>query len=258
MRRGLARIVDHRRIHGNVWATWFQAPELALGAEIGQFLMVHTPAAWDTFWPRAFSYHRFRPDPAGSRQFALLYKTAGRGTSWLAERSPGEELEAFGPLGHGFRLRPGSQQLLLVAGGIGIAPLVGLAEQEAEHGRSLTLLMGARTADDLYPAELLHPAVEYLVTTEDGSAGQKGLVTDLFARHMDWADQVFACGPNPMFKAMAGIVRRSRPRLPVQVLLEENMACGTGVCYGCAVETRRGMQLVCKDGPRFDLRQLLW
>jgi dihydroorotate dehydrogenase electron transfer subunit len=94
------------------------------------------------------------------------------------------------------------------------------------------------------------------VTTEDGSLGQRGLATEAFVEHLEWCDQAFACGPNAMFQAMAAVLRGRRPRPSVQVLLEEGMGCGTGICYGCAVETRRGMQLVCKDGPRFELREV--
>ena len=141
-----------------------------------------------------------------------------------------------------------SQNLLLVAGGIGVAALVALADEAAAEGRSLTLLQGARTAARLFPTALLPPEVEVVTATDDGSAGHHGPVTDLLAQHLPWADQVFACGPTPMFRAMAAVVRQEASRKPVQALLEERMGCGTGVCYSCAVFTRRGVRLVCKDG----------
>jgi dihydroorotate dehydrogenase electron transfer subunit len=102
--------------------------------------------------------------------------------------------------------------------------------------------------------------VEVVVTTDDGSAGRRGFATEPFAELLEWCDQAFACGPTPMFRAMAQVARRSRLRRPVQVLLEERMGCGTGICYGCAVEVRkrggRTMKLVCRDGPRFDVRDV--
>ncbi len=258
MRLATARVVEHERLYGETWRTWFAAPEVAEGASAGQFVMVHTPATLDTLWPRAFSYHRFRRGEGRTREFSILYARVGRGTAWLAERKPGDEVDLYGPLGHGFRPRPGSRHHLLVGGGIGVAPLVTLAEDLVAKGREVTLLLGARNADDVFPAAELPPEVELLVTTDDGSAGQKGLVTELYTSYINWADQVYACGPEAMFRAMAGITRRDRKRLSVQVLLEENMACGTGICYGCAVEAKRGMRLVCKDGPMFELRDLGW
>ena len=258
MKLASARIVETQRLYADTWCTWFEAPEVAAGAAVGQFVMVHTPARYDTFWPRALSFHRFRPGAARTREFALLYSAIGRGTTWLAEQPAGGTVDLYGPLGHGYRVRPGTTRLLLVGGGIGIAPLVGLAEEQVAKGREVTLLMGARTATDLYPVDQLPSEVECVVATDDGSAGHHGLVTALYAAHLEWADQAFACGPNPMFRSMAAITQHDRRRLSVQVLLEENMACGTGICYGCATETKKGVQLVCKDGPMFEVRELGW
>ncbi len=123
-------------------------------------------------------------------------------------------------------------------------------------GYRLTLVLGGRTADQIFPTTHLPAEVEVVVTTEDGSVGQQGLATDAFMEHLEWCDQAFACGPNAMFRAMADALRTAKHRRPVQVLLEERMGCGTAICYGCAVETRKGMKLVCKDGPRFDLREV--
>ena len=125
-----------------------------------------------------------------------------------------------------------------------------------EQGSSVTLVLGGRSAEQLFPAPNLAAEVEVVVTTEDGSLGRRGLATEAFADHLEWCDQAFACGPNAMFQALAEAMRRRRVRRPVQVLLEEGMACGTAICYGCAVETKRGIRLVCRDGPQFDLRDL--
>jgi dihydroorotate dehydrogenase electron transfer subunit len=123
------------------------------------------------------------------------------------------------------------------------------------------MIIGARTADLLYPSSLLPPEVEVVTTTDDGSVGRRGLVTEPFGELLEWCDQAFVCGPTPMFRAMAEVARRARARRSVQALLEERMGCGTGICYGCAVEVRkrgggRQMKLVCKDGPRMELRDV--
>ena len=186
----------------------------------------------------------------------IIEGSTGSTTFSAASGRPGVTVSCWGPLGNGYRLRSASQQLLLVAGGIGVAPLVWLADQAIESEKSVTLVLGGRTAEQIFPAKLLPPEVEIVVTTEDGSLGRRGLATEAFVEHLEWCDQAFACGPNAMFEAMAKEQRRSRIRRPVQALLEEGMGCGTGICYGCAIQTRRGMRLVCKDGPQFDLREV--
>jgi dihydroorotate dehydrogenase electron transfer subunit len=140
-----------------------------------------------------------------------------------------------------------------VAGGLGIAPLIALAEEAVAQGRAVTLLYGARTEARLMPISLVPQEVEVVVATDDGTRGHHGPVTELVPRYLAWAHQVFACGPREMYQALAQAMRREGLRRPAQVLLEEHMACGTGICYGCAVPTRRGMRLVCRDGPRMAL-----
>jgi dihydroorotate dehydrogenase electron transfer subunit len=210
------------------------------------------------------SYHRLRPVQDGGHDFAILFEVIGRGTQWLSRRQAGDRILVWGPLGRGYAVRRGAGNLLLVAGGIGVAPLVWLADEQVARGCQVTLIQGARSADGLFPAHLLAPEVEVVAVTEDGSLGQRGLVTDLVPDYLSWADQVFACGPNAMFSALAEVLRRAegegarRRRKSVQVLLEEVMPCGTGICYGCGITTRKGVKLVCKDGPRFELREVLW
>ena len=250
-----AIVVSSERAYENTHLLWLSAPAVGRTAGAGQFLMVRCSEGYDPLLPRPMSFHRFR-QAGEERQFALLFDIRGRGTEWMARREPGDAIDLFGPLGHGFAVDKASQNLLLVAGGIGAAALVALADEAAAEGRSLTLLQGARTAARLFPAALLPPEVEVVTATDDSSAGHHGPVTELLAQHLPWADQVFACGPTPMFRAMAAVVRQEASRKPVQALLEERMACGTGVCYSCAVFTRRGVRLVCKDGPRFELREV--
>jgi dihydroorotate dehydrogenase electron transfer subunit len=208
------------------------------------------------------SYHRLRQGENGA-EFSILYDVVGRGTKWLARREPGDEVFAWGPLGRGYSLRNAGQNLLLVGGGIGVAPLLWLADEAIARGRSVVLIDGARDADGVFPADLVPPEVEVVVTTQDGSVGRQGLVTDVFLDYFGWADQVYTCGPNPMFAALAELLtrhegsQRTRRRKPVQALLESPMACGSGICYGCAVIDRKGQpRLVCKEGPRFELRDI--
>jgi dihydroorotate dehydrogenase electron transfer subunit len=250
-----ARIIETAELYPNNWILWLAAAEASRAAQVGQFVMVLCGEELDPLLPRALSIHRLR-DGAEGPEFALLFTVTGRGTAWLARRRPGDDVRLFGPLGHGYSVRAGARNLLLVAGGIGIAPLVWFADERIGRGDNVTLLLGARTADQLYPAALLPPEVEVVACTDDGTAGHQALVSELLPEYLLWADQVFACGPTPMFRALANELRRSSWRKPVQALLEERMACGTGICYSCAVETRRGIRLVCKDGPCFELRDV--
>jgi dihydroorotate dehydrogenase electron transfer subunit len=163
-------------------------------------------------------------------------------------------IDLLGPLGHGFEIH--SHRLLLVAGGMGIAPLAFLAEKSTADGRDVTVISGAPTQAQLYPPHLLPPEVKLVVATEDGSAGRGGVVTDLLFDTAADADQIFACGPLSMYEAMAGLEWLKGKS--VQVSMEVRMGCGFGGCYGCAIETNSGMRLVCQDGPVFDLKDIIW
>jgi len=252
-----AIVVSQEQVYENTYLMWLSCPTIAKRASPGRFVMIHCGVGFDPLLPRPMSFHRFR-EKDGARQFAILYDIRGRGTAWLATKKSGDDLSVFGPLGRGYALSSRTQNVLLVAGGIGVAAVIALAEEAISGGKSVTLLQGARSAKQLYPPELLPTEVEAVFATDDGSAGQQGLVTTLLPGYLPWADQVFACGPNAMLAAMAQVMREARSRKPVQALLEEHMGCGTGVCYGCAVFTRKGVRLVCKDGPRFELREVVF
>jgi dihydroorotate dehydrogenase electron transfer subunit len=142
----------------------------------------------------------------------------------------------------------------MIAGGIGIAPLVFLADEAIKQGLSVTLLYGAVSATQLYPH--LPDGVKATYATEDGSAGKKGMITDLLPEFIEESDQIFACGPLPMYRAMARILELKYN--PIQISLEVRMGCGLGVCYGCTVKTKNGLKQVCQDGPIFELNDILW
>ena len=255
MRLEQGLVVSQEEVYENTYLMWVACPPVARGAAPGRFLMVHCGAGADPLLARPMSFHRFQ-EAGAERQFAILYDVRGRGTRLLSRRRPGDCIPLFGPLGRGYQLSERTQNVLLVAGGLGIAAVIALADEAIAKDKSVTLLQGARRRAGLYPPELLPREVEAISATDDGSAGHAGRVTELLATYLPWADQVFACGPNAMFDSMAAVMRECRSRKPVQALLEERMGCGTGVCYGCAVFTRAGVRLVCKDGPRFELRKV--
>ena len=256
MERFTTTVTESSRLYGDAHIVWLARPEALVNCSPGEFLMTYIGEGFDPLLGRALSIHRVR-DGRDGPEFALLFDVVGRGTDWLARRRAGDEVSFVGPLGHGFEVRPRVQQMLLVGGGIGCAPLIWLADELVAEGREVTLLLGGRSEAQIFPPQLLPPAVEVVVTTEDGSLGERGRVTAPFERLLSWCDQAFACGPDPMFEALHDVTRRTGPSKPVQGLLEARMACGFGVCYSCAVFPKRGgVRLVCTDGPRFELRDL--
>ena len=266
MKTAWAEVVENEHLYADTWITWFRSPEIGNGAYPGQFLMLRcadddagSADSYDPLLPRPMSFHRVRTAEYGP-EWSILYDVVGRGTAWLARRKPGDRVYGWGPLGKGYEIGHTSRNLLLVGGGIGIAPLVWLAEAAVAKRLSVTMIIGARDAEHVFPSHLLPAEVEIVVTTDDGSSGRKGFVTEPFGELLEWCDQAFACGPTAMMQAMAGVARASKTRRSLQVLLEERMGCGTGICYGCAVQTRarggRSMKLVCKDGPRFEARDV--
>jgi dihydroorotate dehydrogenase electron transfer subunit len=207
--------------------------------------------------PRPFSVMSVRSGKDGAL-LECLYTRVGAGTMFLEDLGPGDAMRVVGPLGRGFDLSlPG--RAVLVGGGRGVAPLVHLASALAGVGRAATALLGARTADLVYGAGRLAGAA-VRVSTEDGSEGTRGVVTDLLAGELARGPAaVYACGPHGMLARVAAIAEDAGA--PCEVSIEAHMACGTGVCRGCAVGVRdeaRPYRMVCSDGPVFDARALRW
>ncbi len=266
MKQVAAEIVNNDQILGSLFRTqgrnilgshiiWLRCPEITQEAQPGQYVMVR--CGEECVLPRPFSIHQVN-DKGDMALFFAVWED-GRGTKWLSQQQKGDVVELFGPLGNGYSIHPTSHNLLLVAGGIGIAPLRFLAEQALDQGYSVTLLSGASTVDQLCPEHLLPHKAKLVIATEDGTAGENGMITDLLPDFISWADQVFACGPMPMYRDMA--LKKQELNLggkPVQISLEIRMGCGLGVCYGCTVKTKGGLKQVCRDGPVFELGDILW
>lgn len=236
------------------------APEGMAGQiRAGQFIdiLCRVGLSYDPLLRRPFSV--CRADEA-TGTIVILVRPFGRASRWLASRQVGDVLDVLGPLGNTFTVAPRSRNLLLVAGGVGAAPLVLLADEAVARGLNVTFLMGAADAARLLPASYLPSAVEYQVATDDGSQGHFGFVTDLVPEYVRWADQVFACGPEPMFRSLRRVLLEHRlgGKPPAQLSVERTMACGLGACLGCVVETRHGMQTSCVQGPVFDMDEIVW
>jgi dihydroorotate dehydrogenase electron transfer subunit len=228
---------------------WLEAPVLALKARPGQFAMLS--CGGQTFLRRPFSIHRISKNKT---RVSFLYGMVGKGTLWLSELKPGSILDLIAPLGNTFEL-DGTGPAVLIAGGLGIAPLIFLADELRQRGRETTFLYGAASSNLLYQ-KCLTDFDDVVLVTEDGSAGREGMVTGCLPEFLKVNSEVFACGPAPMLKALGGMVKLTE--LKTQMSLEVRMACGFGVCYGCSINTVVGMRQVCKHGPVFYLRDIVW
>lgn len=248
-KHSICNVISNKKIMPGVFLTWIEAPDIAASAKPGQFIMMQ--CGDDTLLRRPISIHRV---DAGN--LAVLYAKLGRGTQWLSKQKEQALIDILGPLGNGYLIRHDAENLLLIAGGMGIAPLMFLAESATSKGKNITLLLGAQKAEMVFPANLLPVDIKSIVTTDDGSMGSKGRTTDILPDYLDEADQIFACGPAPMYRTMHKYSLLENK--PCQISLEIRMACGMGVCYGCAIKTKQGLKQVCHDGPVFDFDDVIW
>lgn len=251
LKQSIASVISNVEATPGVHLLWLDSPEIAAAAKPGQFIMVN--CGEDVLLRRPLSIHKV--DEAKGT-LALLFDTVGKGTNWLSQRQAGDKVDILGPAGNGFTVKPKSKNLLLVGGGLGIAPLAFLAETSARRDHAVKLHHGVNTAGELILGEFNSGTIECTASTVDGSAHVKGLATVCLPGLAGWADQIFACGPMAMYKAMAQM-----PELKgksAQVSLEIVMGCGRGICYGCTIKTKKGLKEVCSDGPVFDLDDILW
>jgi dihydroorotate dehydrogenase electron transfer subunit len=261
-----ARIIYNKKFNENYFHCCLYAPKIANESYPGQFVNIKVSDSLDPLLRRPFGVHRVK-----SSNIEILYEVVGCGTEILSQRKAGEYLDVIGPLGCGFNYRlpitpacrPGRDYRLpiLVAGGMGVAPLIFLAEKIKAKGKSLVLI-GAKTKSKiLCEREFRQLGCEVRVATDDGSKGFKGKVTELLKEVLRLAEgnkrfAIYACGPEPMFKEIAIISKRLD--ILTEVSLEAHMACGFGACLGCMVNTKNGYKRACKEGPVFNLDDIIW
>lgn len=229
-------------------------PEIADLAKPGQFIEIKASPeeALDPLLSRPISIYRI-DRKEGS--LAIIFKTIGRGTRQIANLQVGNKVSIFGPVGNGFSLPEGVKRIALIAGGIGMPPLFGLAEHYP--GKDFTLFYGGRSTGDLLGLEAWEQlGVPYRLATDDGTAGFRGLVTTMFEMENEASpfDYIIACGPKPMLKAVQQLA--AKYRLPGALSLEAYMACGVGACLGCTCTTSKGYKRVCVDGPVFEMSEV--
>jgi dihydroorotate dehydrogenase electron transfer subunit len=219
----------------------------------GQFVEVRVDGTSHTFLRRPISINYVDRD---RNELWLLVATVGDGTRRMAEMQPGELLNCVLPLGNGFTPAKSGEKVLLVGGGVGVAPLLYMGAEMQKAGIEPTFLLGARSAQNLLMLPLFKRYGRVFMTTEDGSEGEKGFVTNHSLLQQEHFDRISTCGPTPMMKAVARYARQAG--IDCEVSLENLMACGVGACLCCVEKTTEGNLCVCKEGPVFNVNRLLW
>ncbi len=253
--------IFNREIAHDTFLMGLRSPEIVARAKPGQFVMIRVSPGIDPLLRRPFSICAVQDDEL----LLILYRVVGKGTAIMAETSGGDNFSVLGPLGKGFSLPDSHQQSILVAGGIGVAPLLFLA-QYTRTG-PVQLMMGFGSAAEIIALELiLDRTMDFVIATDDGSAGHAGPVTDLLEARLNQdefdsdAASIFTCGPEPMMKKVAAMAFERG--IPCQASLEAVMACGIGACQGCSVKTSSKEDPtyfhVCTDGPVFPVKVLDW
>jgi dihydroorotate dehydrogenase electron transfer subunit len=264
-----AAVIENRRLSADYNVLALSAPEIARRGRPGQFVMIKTSGGNDPLLRRPFSIFEILRDGGGTPiGISIFNKRVGAGTSLLARVEAGARLQTLGPLGRPFEAVDPPAEGWMVAGGVGLAPFVTLAEAFAARGTRATLFYGARRADELYCVDLFHAlGVTVVLATEDGSAGVKGRITvpveaALGDRSLGNPVKLYVCGPTPMMRACAQLAAAHGRACDVS--LEQVMGCGLGGCYSCVVRARGGdgssphHVRTCIEGPVFDAQRIVW
>jgi dihydroorotate dehydrogenase electron transfer subunit len=255
---------DARLREVQCWGDFFRftidAPALGRAARPGQFVMVKISEGALPLLRRPLGIH-----DANEGGIELFFKVAGQGTGLLSRKTPGDRLDILGPLGKGFTVSaaPKGHTAYLVGGGRGIAPLFFLARELARAGARPVVFYGGRCLADIpLRGRFEEAGLEFSCSTDDGSLGFAGFVTDLAARELarEKPAVVYACGPDPMMKALAAIT--AKHRVAAEFSLESVMGCGIGACWGCVHRIRNesgdGWVKICEEGPVFPGERILW
>lgn len=239
------------KIRADIFLLSFESAYISKNSYPGQFLHIKIAK---TILRRPFSIHCLK----GKTVF-ILFRIRGRGTKILSGYKAGDKLNIIGPLGKGFRLNGKLQKNILIAGGLGVAPLVFLADKLKES-KPLVILGAKDKNDSICVDEFKRRGCKVYVATEDGSRGKKGTAVDILkslSKKFNKSDKIniYTCGPEAMFKGIKKVIGGSRG-IDCQVSFEQFMGCGLGVCCGCTIETKNGYRKVCKDGPVFNIKDI--
>ncbi|MGI6550318.1 MAG: dihydroorotate dehydrogenase electron transfer subunit [Syntrophomonadales bacterium] len=255
-----ALVIRHREIVPYYYELEFIAPSIAQEVQPGQFVNVRVSDSLDPLLRRPFSIYDV-DKKLGS--ITVFYKVVGRGTELLSQMPIQKRLDVMGPLGRPFSTPKHINRAYLIGGGVGIAPLVYLAKVLTANEVKVKVLMGASTAGFLSGKDMFDRlGVDYLVSTDDGSEGMRGRVTDLFKQQLSLTDcdYIYACGPEPMLARITFLANQYG--IQGEVSLEGHMACGVGACLGCAHQVKVGgdhrYAKICSEGPVFRIGEVIF
>lgn len=242
-------VLENERIARNIYRTVLHG-EVARKTEApGQFIHIRCGDGWEMPLRRPISIASRDKE---KETITIIYRGEGRGTAWLAKRTPGELVDVLGPLGNGFSVSQGTgQKVLLVGGGIGVPPLYGLAQELKQQGMEIEICLGFASREDAFLVEAFSEIGPTKVATDDGTLGHGGLVTDLLLHQPLAWDTFYACGPLPMLAALQRFFAGTDT--DGYLSLEQRMGCGIGACLACVCPTKEkgGLVKICSDGPVF-------
>jgi dihydroorotate dehydrogenase electron transfer subunit len=246
-------VSDNSPVNDHYFLLKLKAEDKLQEIQPGQFVEVRIDSSCSTFLRRPFSVHYV--DKAANELWLLIQKV-GDGTHKLSEIKEGDSINLVFPLGNSFSLPSADQKkMLLIGGGVGVAPLLMLGSYLKEKGYEPHFLLGARSKKDLVQLNEFGCYGKVYTTTEDNSFGEEGFVTQHSVLKEKW-DKIYTCGPTPMMKAVAAFAKQNR--IDCEVSLENTMACGIGACLCCVTDTKDGHKCVCTDGPVFNINKLKW
>ena len=256
MQQFQATVTDKDTIAPAWWQLIITSPDLPVALNPGQFFLARCGDRFSCYLRRPIF-----PRLVDNQHLSILLRPdPDPGFAWLSARKSGDVLDLIGPLGSGFDLPDRAGNLLLVSDRQRITPLLGQMERAIRAGYAVTLALESPRAAALYPVSNLPPLVEFHAATRDGLLGHHGSVVDLLPELLQWADLVCATGSPNLFRALRLQAERSRLELTAGylygLLADTLLACGVGACFGCMLETKRGLKLTCVDGPVFDLADL--
>jgi len=261
------KILSREEVAPNICLMKLKAPEIAQDALPGQFIHIKCSKENYPLLRRPLSIHRIDEEKG---EIYILFQVVGEGTKLLRQRAVGDNLDILGPIGNGFNIYPKSKKIMIIGGGIGVAPLLALCEESIRQEKEVRVLIGALKKELVIEEEnFRNLGAKVDVATDDGSYQYKGLVTDLLEGIIKggWlADQIFACGPKLMLKKIVEVSLDTH--IDCQVSLEERMGCGIGACLGCVckIKTKYNNEdkvkyeykRVCVDGPIFEGSEVVW
>ena len=248
-------VVENRALNATNFLLKVKAPSSLPQIKPGQFVNVEIPNSNEVFLRRPFSV--FEIDYA-ENSLSMIVKILGRGSKTLTQINTGEKISIVYPLGKNFTYPEISDRILLVGGGSGVAPMLFLARESGLPAANVDLILGARTAEDHVNVDEYRKFANFHYTSEDGSLGEKGFVTQhsVFTKNLKAYNKIYACGPDGMMRAVAREAKAAG--VFCEVSLENLMACGFGVCLCCIEPTTKGNLCVCTDGPVFNINELKW